>query len=261
MITDIKKLCRNRMFLMVLAILLFCAIYDPIFMSHTAYKDYQNPFMWWMFMKTGASTFYYSMFWILPALFTGLIYFEERNSALYGVLISKGNRISYFFSKIVTVFCVTFVCAICIFGLNLLLVYGFCPNNEPIMDYLVPNVGGFAFSLFQISPFIMALIFNVLHALTMALLATLYLCIHMVFKFKNKYLAILVPILLMNVIDYAMHTTGHMEYSLTILIQPMASMALTKILKTEQLVSVYVSMFLLIIIGFMVGIRRNRDIL
>lgn len=53
LVTDIKKLCKSKFFILGLAALLFCAIYDPLFMSHTSYKYYENPFMWWMFMKTG----------------------------------------------------------------------------------------------------------------------------------------------------------------------------------------------------------------
>lgn len=261
MVTDIKKLCKNRMFLIALGILLFSAIYDPIFMSQTTYKYYQNPFMWWMFMKTGGSTVYYTMFWIFPVLLTGLVYFEERKSALYGILVTKGNRISYFVSKIVSVFGITFVCTICIFLFNLLLVYGFCPDNAQVEEYLIPQYGSYAFSLFQRSPFLMAFVYNILHALTMGLLSTLYLCIHMVFQFKNKHIAILAPVLLMNMIDFAVQATGHMEYSLTILMQPMASMASTKILGIEKLICVFVSIFVSILAGFIIGIRRNRDVL
>lgn len=261
MVTDIKKLCRNKMVLIALAILFFCAIYDPIFMTRTTYKYYQNPFVWWMFMKTGGSTVYNTLFWIFPILLTGLIYFDERNNALYGVLITKVNRITYFSSKVISVFCVAFICTTCLFLLNLALVYGFCPEKAMLDEYLIPQDGSFAFLLFQKSPFLMAFAYNMLHSLTIALLATFYLIIHMVFLFKNKYIAVLVPVLLMSVIDFAVQTTGHMEYSLTILIQPMASMASTEILGIEQLIHVYACLVIFILVGFIVGIRRNRDVL
>ena len=261
MVTDIKKLFGNKMFLIALAALFFSAIYDPLFMGRTTYKYYENPFMWWMFMKTSGSMIYNTLFWIFPVFLTGLVFFDEKNSALYGILISKENRILYFVSKVVSVFCVIFVCTLIIFLINLSLIYGFCPDKMSIEKYLIPQDGSFAFIFFQESPLLMAFVYNILHALAMALLTTLYLCIHMVFQFRNKYIAVLVPVLLMYVIDFAVQATGHMEYSLTILLQPMAAMASTKILGIEQLTHVFISLTVFVLIGFMIGIKRNRDVL
>ena len=261
MVTDIKKLFGNKMFLIALAVLFFSAIYDPLFMGRITYKYYENPFMWWMFMKTSGSMIYNTLFWIFPVFLTGLVFFDEKNSALYGILISKENRILYFVSKVVSCFCVIFGCTLIVFLTNLLLVYRFCPNYMSIENYLIPQNGSFAFLLFQESPFWMAFTYNVLHALAMALLTTLYLCIHMVFQFKNKYIAILVPVLLMYVLDFAIQATGHLEYSLTILLQPMAAMASTKILGMEQLTHVFISLVVFVLIGFIIGIKRNRDVL
>lgn len=258
---DIKKLYRNKFVLFALVLLLLCAIIDPIFMT-SRYEVYQNPFMWWIFMNTGiGSTLYNTLYWVIPVLLTGLLFFDERNSAVYGVLITKRNRVSYFVSKIVSVFFVTFISLMCIFLLNLVLVYAFCPMDMPIEEYLVPKTGSFALPLFQKAPLLMAFVYNILHALAMAVLTVLYLCLHMVFKFKNKYIAILVPPLMMHVIDFALQATGYMEYSLTILIQPMAASASNEILGANNLIYVFVGLLAAIMIGFVIGIGRNRDVL
>lgn len=260
-INDIKKLYRNKIVLFALAVLLFCALYDPIFMTHR-YEYAQNPFMWWMFMNMGTgSTVYNTLYWVFPVLLTGLVFFDERNSTIYGVLITKGNRVSYFVSKVMSVFLVSFVSLTCIFLLNLVLVYAFCPANVPIEDYLVPKEGSFALPLFQKGSFQMAVIYNLLHSLAMAALAVLSLCMHMVFKFKNKYIAILVPPLVMYVINFAAQTTGFMKYCLTILLQPVAASASTEILSMESLTLVFSGLLVAIILGFCLGVGRNRDVL
>ena len=260
-INDIKKLCGNRLFLFALAVLLFCAVYDPLFMAHR-YEMYQNPFMWWMFMNMGTgSTIYNTLYWVFPVLLTGMVLYDEKNSAIYGIMLTKGKRAAYFLSKLCSVMLVTFLCITGIFLLNLVLVYVFCSVSSPIEEYLVPKAGSFARPLFENSPFLMAFIYNILHASAMTLLTALYVCIQMVFKFKNKYIALLVPPLLMHALDFALQVTGLMEYSLTILIQPVAASASTELLRFDNLIFVYGGMLAAIMIGLVVGIGRNRDVL
>ena len=65
----------------------------------------------------------------------------------------------------------------------------------------------------------------------------------------------------MHALDFALQVTGLMEYSLTILIQPVAASASTELLRFDNLIFVYGGMLAAIMIGLVVGIGRNRDVL
>lgn len=178
--TDIKKLYRNKLVILALAILLIVAVIDPITMRQE-YAQFGNPFMWWLFMNRGAgSTVFNALRWLFPVLLTGLVFFDERKTAIYGILITKKKRSTYFVSKVASLFIVTFVSMLCLFLLNLLLVYIACPSTMAIAEYLIPKAETFAAYFFSKSPLYMALFYNVLYALAMALLAVLYLGIHMI---------------------------------------------------------------------------------
>lgn len=241
--------------------MLICAVIDPLFMTRR-YEVYENPYYWWMFMNNGTgSSVFNTLYWLIPSLLTGLVFFDERNSAIYGVLITKGKRSSYFISKVLSLFLVTFVSLLSIFLLNLFLTYALCPANVPIDDFLIPKADSFAYPLFQKDPLTMAIAYNVLHALALAALAVLYLCLQMVLKIKNKYLAILIPSLLMYAINYAIQITGGFQYSLTMLLQPMAASASTEVLSQNCLVFVFGCLMVASIVCFIAGTRRNRDVL
>ena len=107
----------------------------------------------------------------------------------------------------------------------------------------------------------MALFYNVLHALAMALLAVLYLGIHMIMKPKNKYLAFILPPLLMYALDYVTQIAIGAEYSLTYILQPVAASAGTAIVSSSNLIVVFAVLALLDMVCFFVGSERNRDVI
>lgn len=258
--TDIKKLYRNRLVILALSILLIVSIIDPITMRQE-YAQFGNPFMWWLFMNRGTgSTIYNTLRWFFPVLLTGLVFFDERKTAIYGVLITKKKRSTYFMSKIISVFIVTFVSLLCLFLLNLLLVYIACPSTMEIEEYLIPKAGTYAAYFFSKSPLCMALVYNVLHALAMALLAVLYLGIHMIMKPKNKYLAFILPPLLMYALNYVTQIAIGAEYSLTYILQPVAASAGSIITSSSPLIIVFATLILIDIVFIFIGSERNRDI-
>ena len=256
---DIKKLCRNRLVILALAILLIAAVIDPIAMRQE-YAQFGNPFMWWLFMNRGAgSTIFNTLRWLFPVLLTGLVFFDERKTAIYGILITKKTRSTYFAAKAVSVFLVTFVSLLFLFLLNLLLVYLVCPSTMEIEEYLIPKAGTYAAYFFTKGPLCMALFYNVLHALSMALLAVLYLGIHMILKPKYKYLALILPPLLMYALNYVTQIAIGAEYSLTYILQPVAASAGSTIVSGSNLIVVFAVLILLDIVCFFIGIGRNRD--
>ena len=258
---DIKKLYRNKLVILALAILLIVAIIDPITMRQE-YAQFGNPFMWWLFMNRGAgSMIYNALRWLFPVLLTGLVFFDERKTAIYGILITKKKRSTYFVSKVASVFLVTFVSLLCLFLLNLLLVYIACPSTMAIAEYLIPKAETFAAYFFSKSPLCMALFYNVLHASAMALLAVLYLGIHMIMKPKYKYLAFILPPLLMYALNYVTEIAIGAEYSLSYILQPVAASAGTTIVRGSNLIVVFTTLILIDIVCFFVGSGRNRDII
>ena len=258
---DIKKLYRNKLVILALAILLVVTVIDPITMRQE-YAQFGNPFMWWLFMNRGAgSTIFNALRWLFPVLLTGLVFFDERRTAIYGILITKKKRSTYFVSKVMSVFLVTFVSLLFLFLLNLLLVYIACPSTMAIEEYLIPKAGTFAAYFFSKSPLCMALFYNVLHALAMALLAVLYLDIHMIMKSKNKYLAFIFPPLLMYALDYVTQIAIGDEYSLTYILQPVAASAGTAIVSSSNLIVIFATLVLMDIVCFSVGSERNRDVI
>ncbi len=258
---DIKKLYRNKLVILALAILLVVTVIDPVTMRQE-YAQFGNPFMWWLFMNRGAgSTIFNALRWLFPVLLNGLVFFDERRTAIYGILITKKKRSTYFVSKVMSVFLVTFVSLLFLFLLNLLLVYIACPSTMAIEEYLIPKAGTFAAYFFSKSPLCMAFFYIVLHALSMALLAVLYLCIHMIMKPNNKYLAFILPPLLMYALDYVTQIAIGDEYSLTYILQPVAASAGTAIVSSSNLIVIFATLVLMDIVCFSVGSERNRDVI
>lgn len=195
---DIKKLYKNKLVLTALVLLFISAVIDPLTMYRT-YERQGNPFMWWMFLTRGSGgTLLFTFFWILPALMTGAVYVDERDTAVCGILLTKQTRFRYILSKTLSVFAVAFFSSLVLFLLNLGLVYLVCPTNMEILDYLIPKAGTLAASLYAKSPLTMAVAYDVMNALALALLAVLYQQIHMILRLKNKYVALLAPILLLR---------------------------------------------------------------
>lgn len=90
--TDVKKLYRNKLVILALAILFVAAVIDPVTMGRE-YEQFRNPFMWCLFMNRGAgSTIFNTLHWFFPVLLTGLVFFDESKTAIYGILITKKKR-------------------------------------------------------------------------------------------------------------------------------------------------------------------------
>ena len=149
---DVKKLYRSRLVLLALIILLVIAVIDPITMqSHFAYQS--NPFMWWLFMnRTTGSTIFNTLYWLFPVLLTGLVFFDESKTAIYGIIITKKKRCVYLCSKALSVFFVSFVSTLFLFLFNLFLVYVTCPSSMELSETMIPHTGTFSALLFQKSP-------------------------------------------------------------------------------------------------------------
>ena len=215
--------------------------------------------MWWLFMNRGAgSQIFNTLHWFFPVLLTGLVFFDESRTAVYGILITKKKRSIYFLSKVLSVFVVAFFSLLCLFLLNLLLVYLVCPSDMEVEAYLIPKADTFAARLFRKSPLYEAIIYNVLHAFSMALLSTLYLAMHMIMKTKNKYVAFILPPLIMYALDCVTQILA-LAYSLYYILQPVAASAGTARINGSHMMIVFGTLIFIDIVCLFIGGGRNRD--
>ena len=170
---------------------------------------------WWMFMgRTTGSTIYNTLEVFFPVLLTGLVFVDERKTAIYGIIVTKKKRGVYFLSKALSVFFVTLLNSLCLFLLNLVLVTLVCPSNTEISSIFIPKAGTLAAYFYEKSPLSEAAFYIALHALEMALLSVFYLTIHMIAKPRNKFLAFVLPPLMMYVLNYITERVNH-DFSLS----------------------------------------------
>ena len=158
--SDLKKMYKNWLVLIAILVIFAVSITDPILMRRS-YEYAPNP--------------YNTLFWFIPSLFTGLLAFSERTTSIYGILLTKEKRSTYYRNKSIVAFVIPFITCLAFFSLNLGLVYMTCPTVDPIEDYLVPTTGSFAYPLFIESPVKMAMAYILLHTLSIAILTVLYL--------------------------------------------------------------------------------------
>ena len=257
---DVKKLYRSRLVLLALIILLVIAVIDPITMqSHFAYQS--NPFMWWLFMnRTTGRTIFNTLYWLFPVLLTGLVFFDESKTAIYGIIITKKKRCVYLCSKALSVFFVSFVSTLFLFLFNLFLVYVTCPSSMELSETMIPHTGTFSALLFQKSPLYEAVTYVILHAFSLSLLTVLYLAIQMIVKAKNKYMAFILPPIIMYVLDYLTQTAAQ-TYSVTMALQPMVARATSFVITIEDIAIIFGALLAIDIVCLFIGNRRNRDVI
>lgn len=82
----------------------------------------------------------------------------------------------------------------------------------------------------------------------------------MIMKPKNKYLAFILPPLLMYALNYVTQIAIGAEYSLTYILQPVAASAGTAIVSSSNLIVVFTTLLLIDVVCVSVGSERNRDI-
>ena len=171
-ISDIKKLYKSRMVQLVLLLLGIVAVADPLFVRFVYGKQPgffeqvgANPFQFWLLMNSSGwgHTMYRTLLFVFPVLSTGLIFFYERQSSLYELLVSRKSRIQYLSSKAIAVFVTAFLNFALILGLNLVVTNLCFSAAAPLTEqynYLIPKTGSFAEVFYQISPLAMEMILS-----------------------------------------------------------------------------------------------------
>ena len=210
--------------------------------------------------RTTGNTIFNTLYWLFPVLLTGLVFFDESKTAIYGIIITKKKRCVYLCSKALSVFFVSFVSTLLLFLLNLFLVYVTCPSSMELSETMIPHTGTFSALLFQKSPLYEAVTYVILHAFSLSLLTVLYLAIQMIVKAKNKYMAFILPPIIMYVLDYLTQTAAQ-TYSVTMALQPMVARATSFVITIEDIAIIFGALLAIDIVCLFIGNRRNRDVI
>lgn len=269
-VSDIKKLLKNRMIQITFLIMMILSITAPIstYLSSNPEDLGGHPFQWWLLMgRDFGGQIYCTLFLAFPVLLTGLIFTTEKNTSMYEFLIIRQSRIQYLNAKVISAFGISFIGFLIILGTNLVVTHICFSTSTPITqqyEYLIPNAGTFGDFFYQINPLANEIAYSILNALVIALFTETALVIQMIFCFKNKFAAFFVPFLMLNalrfVIDH-LDRFGFGKYDLFLSVQPMAAAATSL---TGSLSNVAVSLLLLAlgnIFLFIIGYRKLRDAL
>jgi len=273
--SDLKKICKNNFIPILFVFLLAVMILDPISVYIKGVQNPElfdqigkNPFRFWLLMNSfgWGGSIYNTLFWIFPVLATGLIFYDERNSSMFTLLIIRDRKIKYMLAKVASAFVFSFGFFLLILSVNLLITYTIFPPMDAKLtehyNFLIPKKGTFVYGIYQISPLLMAITYTILNAVVIAILSVFTLGIHMIFNLKNKYIAIVVPIIVLYVITFVFDSTADLfQYNIRMIVQPQATIALTDAITGNNVAVTLAIWVLLDIILVTIGFVRNRDVL
>ena len=245
-ISDIKKMLSSRIVQITFIFLLVTMLADPISVliharRYTGFFENigANPFQFWLLMNSASwgNKVYNILFWVIPVLATGMIYYNEQSSSMSKFLLS----------------------------LNLLLTFLIFDVRAPFTEQyqrLVPNAGTFGYTLYQISPLLMAVVYSFFNSLALALFAVFALAIQMIVKFKNQYVAIVIPVILLYAITFAFDSVPLLlPYDIRIIIQPRSANAITEIVTKQDFEITFCAWIVADSFLTLIGLARNKDIL
>ena len=139
---DIKRLYNSINVRIVLGVLFFLAIVDPLYSRFltldSMFASYYgiNAYQYWLFNFPGGIGFkvYHALFLLLPVLSTGFILFYDQKTSFKIYNIVKQGRAIYLTSKVISVFLVTMVNSIVSFSINILITFSIFPQNSIMTD-------------------------------------------------------------------------------------------------------------------------------
>lgn len=248
-------------------------VLDPIHMRFVrgnypgfAYDIGINQFQFWLLMHSSGwgHSVYRTLMFLFPVLSTGMLFFFEQSTSVLPMKIARKSRWQYLWSKVGSVFFTTFFNFFCLFVLNLI-VTGCCFSLDAPMTeqyhFCVPKAGSFAYGLYQLGPVVMEVAYGALNALAIALMAVIVIGIQMACKFRNFYLAFLVPYFLIRAGSYSEAFLLEPQYEFSIVIQPLAASALKVCITTSDLLVAFGILAAAAALAVLTGMYRSRDAL
>lgn len=112
-ISDIKKMLSSRIVQITFIFLLVTMLADPISVliharRYTGFFENigANPFQFWLLMNSASwgNKVYNILFWVIPVLATGMIYYNEQSSSMSKFLVVRKSKLRYMLSKVISVF-------------------------------------------------------------------------------------------------------------------------------------------------------------
>lgn len=225
-----------------------------------------HPFQWWLLMNSSGfgSQIYSTLEWIFPVLVTGMVFYSEQKSSMCKFLVIRKNKKSYFLSHVLAAFLVAFLFFSFLLVINVLVTWCVFPVDTLITEqyeFCIPNEGTFASELYRYGPFIMAIVYSLLNALAMAVYAVFAIALQINLHFRNQYIAIAVPVILVYTITFLLESTGLYSYDMNVILQPRAACVLADALTIRDVCVTFGGWLLIDTVLVVIGIQRNRDIL
>lgn len=272
---EIKKLYKNSTTKVLIFLLLFVMISDPISVRlQDLYFDGQllcnagkNPFQYWLLINSVSwgNILYNTLFFIFPVLISGLVLFKEKSTSMLTLQIIRCGRNSYYLNKILATFVFTFVCFFLLLSINILITYIVFPSTTEYSDYytcLIPVQGTFAYEIFNRSSILLIFIYTLLNAGTIAIFAIFVLGIHMTFNFQNRYVALITPVIVLFIITFILDSIPSLfHYNIRLIIQPRAANAISEILTNKDIILTLAIWVFISILLIIIGLFRNKDVL
>lgn len=226
-----------------------------------------NPFQYWLLMNSVGfgNQLYSTLFWVFPVLVTGMVYYSEQKSSMSKFFVIRKSKTAYFISKIGASFVTAFVFFLVLLLINLAVTWCVFPADAPLTEqykFIVPSAGTFGDKLYQYSPLTMAVGYSVLNALALALLSVFAIALQMIIRFRNQYIAMAVPVILIYTMTFIFDSAECLySYDIRMVIQPMAACALNELITVTDILVTFCGWILIDIILVIVGIINNRDVL
>lgn len=272
---DMNRLITSKMIQALIVILFAIAIVDPITVSRNSskYIDFVetiglNPFQFWMLMDSASwgNGLYNQMFWIIAVILTGLIYHEDKNTSLYMYQIIRKGKTPYLISKFISTGLFSFLLMLVVLEMNIFMTYTIFPDTTHMTDYyarLAPHEGSFVYEAFKSNPMNMVQIYTFLNAFVISLFVVLSLCISMLLNFSNRYVTLLVPVIVLYGISFIFDSYPFLfDHNIRMILQPRAVSAMTIIISWEDVIVVlggWMLVNLILICGIFYKLRDTYE--
>ncbi|OLS02214.1 hypothetical protein [Tissierella creatinophila] len=246
---DIKRLLSSKMVRLTILILLAISILDPLTVLNHFSRDPnmmkeigKNPFQFWMLMNSVSwgNNLYNTMFWIFPVLLTGLIYFDDKNTSMYMLQVTRDSKNKYIMSKLLSTWLFSFIVMLVALEINIIVTYKLFSENMMLSEHyhrIAPNKGTFVYNAFSSNPMKMVQIYTVLNAFAISIFSVFSICIHMIFKLTNRYIALLMPVIILYGIRFIFDSLPMLFiYNIRMILQPRATSALEFIITWKSVI-------------------------
>ena len=210
---------------------------------------------------------YMNLFWWLPVISTGLVFYSEQNSSVLELSVIRGNWRRYYFSKILSLFLFTFISFFILFIVNILVTYIVFDTNAPKTgqyEWYIPKEGTFAYPFYKANPVYMCILYSFINALAIALMSILMFFFQAVIKLKTKYIALLVPAVVLYAVQYTISWfMGDNDHAhLLTIVQPLIAGPVTNTITTlSDVISTYTIIAIIDFVFILIGYFREKELI